>query len=161
MSEIYEGSCQCGAIRYHVTGRAIALFCCHCTECKKQSGSAFGMALWVQGTKVETQGRPLSRWMRHTPKGNRMFCDFCPECGTRLFHRIDGNTDVVSIKPGTLENRDLPAPVAHIWTDSAYEWETFDSGCLLYPANPDNFERMFSAWEAAWHRDDAGPLSRS
>jgi hypothetical protein len=38
------GGCQCGAIRYEITGPPAAVYACHCTECQKQSGSAFAMA---------------------------------------------------------------------------------------------------------------------
>ena len=39
-----SGGCQCGAIRYEITGPPAAVYACHCTECQKQSGSAFAMA---------------------------------------------------------------------------------------------------------------------
>src|SRR5271167_2502735 len=39
-----SGGCQCGAIRYEITGPPAAVYACHCTECQRQSGSAFAMA---------------------------------------------------------------------------------------------------------------------
>ena len=41
---VQTGGCQCGAVRYEVTGPPIKLYVCHCTECQRQSGSAFGMS---------------------------------------------------------------------------------------------------------------------
>ena len=52
------GGCQCGAVRYEITGPPAAVYACHCTECQRQSGSAFAMAavipqsggeLWIYG----------------------------------------------------------------------------------------------------------------
>lgn len=44
MSFPQSGGCQCGAIRYEISGPPAAVYACHCTECQKQSGSAFAMA---------------------------------------------------------------------------------------------------------------------
>ena len=42
------GGCQCGDVRYEITGDPLALYICHCRECQKQSASAFGMSLEVK-----------------------------------------------------------------------------------------------------------------
>src|SRR5215813_10847083 len=95
---IRTGGCQCGALRYESAGAPIALYICHCTECRKQSASAFGMSLQVPraGLRV-TDGEPLS-WSRPTDSGRRLECYFCPLCGTRLWHQSDPSDGKVSIK---------------------------------------------------------------
>ena len=35
------GGCQCGAIRYEIVGFPLFLYTCNCTDCQRQSGSAF------------------------------------------------------------------------------------------------------------------------
>jgi len=40
-----EGGCQCGEIRYCLTGEPVWLAVCHCNDCKSQSGGVFGMSL--------------------------------------------------------------------------------------------------------------------
>jgi len=63
VSDVFAGSCQCGHCRYLVRRPSLTLFACHCRECLKQSGSAFGMALWVQTPQVEPPSAPLfERW---------------------------------------------------------------------------------------------------
>lgn len=147
MSEVFAGSCQCGRCRYLVSGWSLTLFACHCRECQKQSGSAFGMALWVHTSQVELQSGRLSSWTRTTPSGRPMICEFCPECGTRLFHRQEARSDIVSIKPGTLDDPSSLTPVAHIWLDSALVWTELRGKCLQYPGNPDDFAPLFERWE--------------
>ena len=41
------GGCQCGSIRYRIKQEANMLYACHCRDCQKQSGSAFGLSLIV------------------------------------------------------------------------------------------------------------------
>ena len=48
MTAPYTGGCQCGSVRYVVTTEPIRLLACHCKECQRQSGSAFGMSMPVK-----------------------------------------------------------------------------------------------------------------
>ena len=74
------GGCQCGAIRYAVTGPMRQLFVCHCDECKKQSGSAFAVsALFDRAGFRVTQGEPRL-WTRKADSGREVRCLLCPTC---------------------------------------------------------------------------------
>ena len=144
----FEGQCHCGAVRYRVTGTPLTLFACHCTECQRQSSSAFGMALWVQDAQVVLTGSELSEWVRPLPSGQRMACRFCPTCGTRLFHQVLGQTRFMSIKPGTLDDTSWLEPAGHIWTASRQPWVDVPPTSLHYPGNPPGFEQLMAAWHA-------------
>jgi hypothetical protein len=48
MIPVREPGCQCGAVRYQVEGDPLAVVICLCTECQRQSGSAFGMSFAVR-----------------------------------------------------------------------------------------------------------------
>ena len=67
MPETFHGQCQCGAVRYRVTGTSATLFACHCTDCQRQSASAFGMALWVRDAAVALTGGEPKEWLRTMP----------------------------------------------------------------------------------------------
>lgn len=43
MAEIREGGCLCGTVRYRVKGNPVRASVCHCTFCKRRTGSALGM----------------------------------------------------------------------------------------------------------------------
>ena len=49
-------------------------------------------------------------------QGNGM--QFCPTCGTRLFHRVLGQSEILSIKPGTLNDKDVIGKIDFIGYDS-------------------------------------------
>lgn len=147
MAESFEGQCQCGEVHYLVTGTPLTLFACHCIECQRQSSSAFGMALWIKDPAVQILSGALKEWIRETPSGRRMACRFCPTCGTRLFHQMLGQSEIVSIKPGTLNTAGQMQPVGHIWIGSKQKWVQLGSESLQYTGNPETFEQLLAAWK--------------
>ena len=148
MQQTFTGQCQCGAVRYTVTGKAITAFVCHCRECQRQSGSAFGMAAWIDDAAVDLERGALQEWTRHTPSGKQMVCRFCAVCGSRLFHQVLGSR-IFSIKPGSLDDPSPFQPVAHIWVSSKQPWVDIPAGQIQFQGNPDGMEPLMQAWELA------------
>ncbi|MEM8750622.1 MAG: GFA family protein [Pseudomonadota bacterium] len=139
------GGCQCGQLRYRVTGRPRTLYCCHCTECQAQASSAFGMSLRIDPDDVEMTGRHGS-YFRDKDNPTAVEGVFCPDCGSRVMHRGRGADAGVSIKAGSLDKtRDLK-PVGHIWTRSAQSWVKLDG--LIYEEQPDdNYQALIEAFQ--------------
>src|ERR1700748_3900883 len=80
------GGCQCGVVRYQVMAEPVQVYVCHCTECRKQSASAFGISVIVPVDAFRiTHGR-VRTWSRTTDTGGELVCSFCEVCGTRLWH---------------------------------------------------------------------------
>ncbi len=107
---IRSGSCQCGAVRYSVNGAPLRVGLCHCSDCRKESGSAFvTFAIWPRhafshtGEVREFNGR-----------------GFCPECGSRLFNLDE---DSVEVRVGSLDMAptDLE-PTYEIWIKRRETW---------------------------------------
>ena len=69
------GSCQCGNIRYQVTGDPLVAIACHCNDCRKLSGSAFSTVLVVKAEDLTVEGT-LKLWERATDTGRRSHAFF-------------------------------------------------------------------------------------
>lgn len=123
-NSIGDGGCQCGHIRYRLKAKPEILYVCHCSDCQKQSASAFGMSLIMAAGQVDflRGSERLRHWDTPGDDGNIKRCYFCPDCGTRIMHGSDDPAQQVSIKAGSLDDtRDL-RPSAHIWLRSAQPW---------------------------------------
>jgi hypothetical protein len=123
----YTGGCQCGSVRYVVTTEPTRLVSCHCTECQRQSGSAFGMSLPVKKDSLTVTGL-TKQFMRLADSGNEVTGVFCPECGVRIYHALKSAPGVVSIKPGTLDDTRWLRPELFIWMKSAQGWVPVPDG---------------------------------
>ena len=140
-SEFGDGGCQCGNIRYRLTGKPLMLYVCHCSDCQKQSGSAFGMSLIMPPRQVEfIQGaQTLRSWDTPGGDGRIKRCHYCPDCGTRIMHGSDDATQNVSIKAGSLDDTRGLQPSAHIWLRSAQPWVKVDrSQYACFDTEPDD-----------------------
>lgn len=149
MPEMHHGGCQCGAIRYRFSGPPLTLYLCHCTECQKQSASAFGMSLWVPRAKLEILSGEPKFWQRGADSGRTMVCAFCPDCGSRLYHAESPDSETVSLKAGSLDDKAGLKPAAHIWIKSAQPWVDL-SGVPpqhVHETEPANDDALIAAYD--------------
>lgn len=138
-SDVLLGGCQCGAIRYEVSGGPLQLYVCHCRECRKQSASAFGISFIVPLTALHvTQGEP-KLWSRPTETGHTLDCAFCSECGSRLWHQRRGSTDILSVKGGSLDEPIDLGQAIHIWTSRMLPGILLPEGSTSFPGEPDEY----------------------
>jgi len=112
------GGCQCGAVRYELTGPPVDLYVCHCTECRAQSASAFGISVIVKSDDLRLVAGTPGMWTRKAAINGTLDCFFCPTCGSRLWHGNPETRPRVSIKGGSLDVPPDLSSAKHIWTSS-------------------------------------------
>jgi len=113
------GVCQCGRVRYTLVGDAYRLNVCHCLDCQRQSGSAFGMSLVIKPESFQLDAGQLRTFVTTADSGRDKTCAFCGDCGVRIYNRTSA---LMSIKPGTLHDTSWLQPHAHYWTRSKQAW---------------------------------------
>ena len=142
------GGCQCGTVRYQITAAPLAVYVCHCTECQRQSGSAFALSLAVARDALAVVDGAPAVWRRELEDGRVIDCLFCGDCGVRLFHNPERNPRASIVKPGTLDDTTWLKPVGHIWTKSAQSWVPIPNDTVNYEAQPPDLSRLIEAWQA-------------
>jgi len=136
MSDAHDGGCQCGALRYRVEGEPVAVGICHCTQCQKQSGSAFGMSCIVQKEAFRLLSGSPKTFTRTSDSGRPVVCAFCPDCGTRIYHETRWLDGVLNIKPGTFDDTSFLRPQAQIWTAKKQGWVELPSEIRSFEGQP-------------------------
>jgi len=116
-----QGSCLCGEVRFEIIGRFEQFFLCHCTRCRKDTGSAHAANLfsstakvqWLSGqAKIKTFQLPSTRHRK----------SFCAECGSAVPNvQMDGALLVVPA--GSLDSAIETQPDAHIFFASRASWD--------------------------------------
>jgi hypothetical protein len=135
MATSIEGGCQCGQLRYVLRRAQTSVYACHCRECQKQSASAFGLSIAMRVEDVALSGR-TAHWERDTDLGTRTRCVFCPDCGSRVYHRGSASPGWLTVKGGSLDDTSTLVPSAHIWVSRKQPWVVLDPGLPAHPTQP-------------------------
>ena len=53
-----EGGCQCGGLRYQVGAPPVMIYACHCANCQRIAGSAFGLSATIETGDYHEIDRP-------------------------------------------------------------------------------------------------------
>ncbi|MAS04037.1 MAG: aldehyde-activating protein [Ahrensia sp.] len=129
MTQKHSGSCLCGAVTFTIDGEFDRFFLCHCSRCRKFSGTAHasnlfsfkGKVNWLSGKEsVKFYDVPQTRFMKA----------FCAECGSPVPRERE---EAVVVPAGCLDTPVEIAPTAHIffadranWDEHLEEAERFD-----------------------------------
>lgn len=116
-----KGECNCGTIAFEVTSKPVDVYVCHCSICRRSSGSN-GVAVvivsnedfrWVKG------GELVNMWQK---PGHDWQSSFCQNCGAHLPGVNDESR--MYVPAGLLIEDDEGLKVAHhIWVDSKAAWD--------------------------------------
>jgi hypothetical protein len=116
----WTGGCLCGAVRYEITGPPLRGTICHCSLCRKSSGSAFqAWALFRKEQLSWTQGTP--HIIQATPLVIRKFCHHCGSPLSFQF-RDDHSDQIIGVTIGTLDTPNDVAPTRHNWVSEQLNW---------------------------------------
>jgi hypothetical protein len=128
-----SGSCLCGAVRYELTEAPVWAHTCHCSRCRKCTGSANAPNLFVPLAALRwVQGEAELRRFR-APDAERFTHVFCGRCGSTMpFENPDRG--LAGVPMGTLDGDPEYAPRAHIFVGSKAPWETIADDLPQHPA---------------------------
>lgn len=119
MQARYRGSCLCGAVTFQHEGDFERFFLCHCSHCRKDTGSAHAANLFSSSARLEwlTGQQQVRTWQL---PGTRHVHGFCSTCGSAMPH-VAG--DHVVVPAGSLDTALTRAPDAHIFVASKAAWD--------------------------------------
>jgi hypothetical protein len=130
-----EGGCACGDVRYALHISPLIVHACHCTDCRRLTGSAYAVNAWIEQEFVEQKSGTLCKFERKGGSGSPHDVHFCSRCGTAVwsrYHRAPGTYWWVRV--GTLDRPDLVSPDVHIWTRSKHPSVTLPDGVPVFEA---------------------------
>ncbi|MET0217427.1 MAG: GFA family protein [Burkholderiales bacterium] len=117
---MHHGSCLCGTIRYEVTGELGTIVLCHCPQCRKAQGTAFGANAAVRASDFKLlSGEDALAAYESSPGKKRIFCKIC---GSPIISSLDSRPGVVRLRIGTLDSKIDARPTAHIYVGSKADW---------------------------------------
>ncbi len=117
--EFIVGRCLCEAVEYHVVDDFSYAFNCHCSQCRRATGSAFKPFAGIRREAI-TVVRGKSKLNLYGDTVNACDCH-CSLCGSLLFSVVrDGEFAHVTL--GTLVDPPSIRVEAHIFVGSKAPW---------------------------------------
>ncbi len=114
-------SCQCGSLRAITTGEPEFVGVCHCKECQRRAGSAFGVGAYYLRSAVRLEGT-RKEYLRRAEQGRDMKNFFCPTCGTTVYWELEMWPEGCGVAVGGFADPQFPAPSRSWWERSAHSW---------------------------------------
>ena len=122
-----EGACLCGRVRYRIVGEILGFQYCHCSRCRRFTGSAHAANLFVRPDDLEwlAGGEDVGSYML---EGEPNFpTGFCRTCGSSM-PSLSSTGRYWVVPAGALETDPGERPARNIFWGSRAPWlvETSD-----------------------------------
>ena len=128
-----SGSCLCGQVRYEIEGKISPIWLCHCSKCRRRTGSAFHASAICGADNFHWRaGEELTREYEDTPD---YISRFCGRCGSPVPQQLRG-TDLVFLHVGALDGDPEREVVHHIFTGSKAPWYEISDDLPQFPGAP-------------------------
>ncbi len=141
----HVGGCQCGNVRYEVSGKTIWVAGCCCRDCAIASGTPY--IVWVGFPPQQV------RFSRGQPtifsSSEGVLRGFCKDCGTTLTYGRDPTFEAVEptlyISAATLDDPNAYAPTEVVWYSQRPSWFSLTPDIPLHDTiSPANADRAYT-----------------
>jgi len=124
----YTGGCDCGAVRYEMTGPLRDVINCHCGQCRRTHGHVAAYTTALKENFRFSQDRGL-KWYVSSDFAKR---GFCSECGGSIIFQVN-DSDGISIAAGTIDGKTGLKTVAELHVADASDYYQLTPGLATYP----------------------------
>ena len=115
--------CACGQATITVDADPEMHGVCHCTNCKRRTGSAFGIsAYFPKSSVVEQTGATHVYAFHHTSQNHDQQRHFCANCGTTLYWYLSALPQLIGIAAGCFADGGLPEPTYSVTHRKREAW---------------------------------------
>ena len=146
----YPGGCACGAARYTVAARPLAINACHCNACKKMTGATNLLMMIVPRDSLRQMAGDVQRWRRTAESGRQSDVVRCAVCGGRLWHEPLSAPGLTFVAVGTLDDVSWAVPTSHIWIEHASPGVTMQDDAVKIVGQPVERETLMDAFRAIY-----------
>lgn len=121
MAERITGGCLCGMVAFEVSGPFTAFHWCHCTRCRKDTGSAHAANLFTRPASIRWLGGENTVRRFDLPEAERFAKAFCEHCGSPVPYVNRSGTHLI-VPAGSLDSDPGIVPQDNIHWGSRASW---------------------------------------
>ena len=129
------GQCLCGAIAFEADGEVPVMANCHCTDCRKATGSAYAALMFMKEGDVKITGTTKT-FQHNSDAGSTMTKHFCENCGSPMFTQNSNRPGMIGLRAGTINEQQEFTPKANVYTSSVMAATILDETLPAFPKMP-------------------------
>ena len=118
-----KAECCCGQLSIEVEGEPEIYGVCHCNNCKKRTGSAFGISAYFKNESVLGKSGDVTCYSLNNAEQNldqKRY--FCKSCGTTLFWSISTSPQLTGVAGGCFVAKPLGEPTYSTSHEKICSW---------------------------------------
>jgi hypothetical protein len=131
MSRTLAGKCYCGAVEYAVADAFLYAANCHCSNCRRTTGSAFKPFAGIERSKLAIAKGASELMIFGGQDANNTHCK---RCGSLLYSVVRDGA-YVHVAMGTLIDDPAIRPTHHIFVGSKAPWFAIADDLPQYEAH--------------------------
>ena len=135
MTNELSGECLCGAVQYRVTDEFEYALNCHCSQCRRATGSAFKPLAGIERSRLRFEKGDDSLLIYGDE--NAAHDVRCRSCGSLLYSVVRGGS-YVHVAMGTLRDEPSIRPSMHIFVGSKAGWDEIADDLPRHDRLPDS-----------------------
>ncbi|MDF2234926.1 GFA family protein [Albimonas sp. CAU 1670] len=147
----HSGRCTCGQVRFRLTAAPMIVHCCHCSWCRRETGSAFVLNAVLEASAVEVLAGEVETVVTPSASGKGQRIDRCPVCRVAVWSVYSGaGPKIRFVRVGTLDAPERLPPDVHIFTSTALPWLTPPPDATTFAEYYDPAEVWSAEARARW-----------
>lgn len=124
---MYKGSCLCGAVKIVLDGGVSDIIHCHCSLCRKNSGTAYATNGFINSADLTVIDPESQLGFFEVKPGKKRH--FCRRCASPVFSSNADNPERLRLRLGILDSDITERPGSHNFMGSKANWDDPDA-CL-------------------------------
>jgi len=138
---ITKGSCFCDQIKFEISGELPDLYQCHCSECRKTTGSSANAGMLIDKTKFRWVSGEEFITVFIKDSGYRV--NFCRSCGSPVPNPTSLRDDLLWVPAGLLNNLPESLKISHhLCVNSKASWDIIGGSAKHYTNLPKHINEL-------------------
>jgi hypothetical protein len=104
-----DARCSCGALTLTLLEPSKLVVVCHCLDCQRRTGAAFGVGAFYPVDAVAISGTPKD-FTHDAASGGKVHTFFCPNCGSTIYWKADNLPSLIGGAVGGIADPNTRPP---------------------------------------------------
>ena len=130
------GGCQCGQVRFEISGDPINKVFCYCTDCQIRTGGDKWFGIWVPRENFKFTGNTEpATYTQQSGTGHDVHHHYCPNCGVNICADITV-ADFFTVSGPCIDGGENLKPEIAIFAASAPKWAVLPTDIPVFDTVP-------------------------